>query len=88
MPNSHPDFDPSIILQNAEDDWDLLGVPSERVLTFGTNKESTVFTTDELIHLDPSATLETLRGIGRVSKKIDTLKPLPEQIKSVNAVKL
>ncbi|KAH9481723.1 hypothetical protein JR316_0006250 [Psilocybe cubensis] len=87
IPTPDSELDDAVMLQNAEDDWDLLAIPSNRVVKLGTSKSS-IFNPKDLVQLSSVQILQILRGIGRDTKKITALKPLTEQVKSVNAVTL
>jgi len=88
-----PVFIPSItdvgdtLLQSAEDDWELLGVPESRTLKLGAS-ESPVFDSQELSCINPNHAYKVLRGIDRNIKTITGTRPLTEQVKSINAVTL
>ncbi|KAF8968101.1 hypothetical protein BDZ97DRAFT_1800866 [Flammula alnicola] len=56
-------------------------------LQLGSSK-STVFNAEELGNVDATHVYEELRNIGHDPKKITALKPLTEQVKSMNAVTL
>ncbi|PPQ69079.1 hypothetical protein CVT26_003554 [Gymnopilus dilepis] len=78
------DLDSNVMLHAAEDDWELLGVPSSRVIQPGA-RQSVIFEPDELSLV--SAT-QIIREIRRDNRKNTTPRPLTEQVKSVNAVTL
>lgn len=80
------DFDDAVALQAAEDDWDLLCVPANKTLNIGGTR-SPVFDSNKLLHLTPEQAYGVLQDIGRETKKA-TLKPITEQVKSVNTVTL
>ena len=80
------DFDNAVALQAAEDDWDLLCVPADKTLSIdGTG--SPVFDSNKLLHVTSEQAYEVLQDIGRETKKA-TLKPITEQVMSVNTVTL
>ncbi|KDR76200.1 hypothetical protein GALMADRAFT_247459 [Galerina marginata CBS 339.88] len=81
------DLDDPLTLQAAEEDWDLLAVPSNKVVKLGA-AESPVFDPEDLVFVNASRAYDVLRGVGRDIKKSAALKPLTEQVKSVNAVTL
>lgn len=74
-------------IQAAEDDWDLLGVPPDRTLSLGLGK-SPILDAAGLQAIDSGRLYEALRNIGRDTKKVNVMKPLSEQVKSMNAVTL
>lgn len=78
------DLDNNVMLHAAEDDWELLGVPSTKVINLGARK-SVIFEPDELSLVSAA---QIIRGVGRDARKIAASKPLTEQVKSVNAVTL
>ena len=80
------DFDNAVALQAAEDDWDLLCVPADKTLNIGGTR-SPVFDSNRLVHITSEQAYGVLHDIGRETKKV-TLKPITEQVKSVNAVTL
>ena len=80
------DFDDVVSLQAAEDDWDLLSVPADKTLNIGETR-SPVFDSNKLLHISSEQAYRVLHDIGRETKKV-TLKPVTEQVKSVNAVTL
>jgi len=80
------DFDNAIALQAAEDDWDLLCVPADKTLNIGRTR-SPVFDSNKLLHITSEQAYGIFQDVGRETKKV-TLKPVTEQIKSVNAVTL
>ncbi|KAJ3517934.1 hypothetical protein NLJ89_g182 [Agrocybe chaxingu] len=80
------DDEKNTALQSAEDDWDLLAVPADRILKLGTGK-SIVFDSQGLQDVKPSNAHDVLSCIGHETK-ITTSKLLTEQVKSVNAVTL
>ena len=82
----HADFDDAVALQAAEDDWDLLCIPADKTLNIGGTR-SPVFDSNKLLHITSEQAYGVLHNIGRESKKA-TLKPITEQVKSVNAVTL
>lgn len=75
------------MIQAAEDDWDLLGVPANKTIKLGFSK-SPVLDADELARIDSTHVYEVLRNVGNDTKKITALKPLTEHVKSMNAVTL
>jgi len=81
------DVDKNVMLQAAEDDWDLLGVPTHKVIKLGATRSS-VFDANDLISLDSTHVYEAMRDIGREEEQRTPPKPLTEQVKSVNAVTL
>ena len=81
------DFDDAIALQAAEDDWDLLCVPSDKTLNIGGSR-SPVFESNKLLHITSEQAYGVLHDIGRETKKVSLIKPITEQAKSVNAVTL
>jgi hypothetical protein len=80
------DFDNTVALQAAEDDWDLLSIPADKTLNIGGTR-SPLFDSNRLVHISSEQAYKVLRDIGRETKKV-TLKPITEQVKSVNAVTL
>ena len=80
------DFDNTFALQAAEDDWDLLCVPADKTLNISGSR-SPVFDSNKLLHVSSEQAYGLLQDIGRETKKV-TLKPITEQVKSVNAVTL
>ena len=80
------DFDDAVALQAAEDDWDLLCVPADKTLNIGGTR-SPIFDSNKLLHITSEQAYEVFHDIGRETKKV-TLKPMTEQVKSVNAVTL
>jgi hypothetical protein len=80
------DFDDAVALQAAEDDWDLLCVPANKTSNIGRTR-SPVFDSNKLLHITAEQAYGVLHDIGRETKKV-TLKPITEQVKSVNAVTL
>lgn len=80
------DFDNAVALQAAEDDWDLLCVPADKTLNINGTR-SPVFDSNKLLHITSEQAYGVLHDIGRETKKV-TLKPVTEQVKSVNAVTL
>ncbi|KAF8910652.1 hypothetical protein CPB84DRAFT_1764270 [Gymnopilus junonius] len=78
------DLDNNVMLHAAEDDWELLGVPSAKVINLGARK-SVIFEPDELSLVSAA---QIIRSVGRDTKKITVSKALTEQVKSVNAVTL
>ncbi|CAA7266845.1 unnamed protein product [Cyclocybe aegerita] len=86
-PSFITDDEKNAALQSAEDDWDLLAVPADRILKLGTGK-SIVFDSQRLQDVKPSNAHDVLSCIGRETKKVTASKPLTEQVKSVNAVTL
>ena len=80
------DFDDAVALQAAEDDWDLLCVPADKTLNIGGTR-SPVFDSNKLLHITSEQAYRVLHDIGRETKKV-ALKPITEQVKSVNAVTL
>ena len=80
------DFDNTVALQAAEDDWDLLCVPADKILNIAGTR-SPVFDSSKLLHITSEQAYGVLQDIGRETKKV-TLKPITEQVKSVNAVTL
>ena len=80
------DFDDAVARQAAEDDWDLLCIPSDKTLSIGGTR-SPVFDSNKLLHITSEQAYRVLHGIGRETKRA-TLKPITEQVKSVNAVTL
>ncbi|KAF9477933.1 hypothetical protein BDN70DRAFT_896145 [Pholiota conissans] len=81
------ELDHEMMAQAAEDDWDLLGVPANKMIKLGYNK-SPVLDANELTSIDSTHVYEVLRNIGNDTKKIAALKPLTEHVKSMNAVTL
>ena len=75
------------LLQSAEDDWELLGVPESRTVKLGASN-SPVFDARELSCINPNHAYEVLRGIDCNIKRITGTRPLTEQVKSINAVTL
>ncbi|KAF9557425.1 hypothetical protein CPC08DRAFT_50077 [Agrocybe pediades] len=84
---STADEEKNVMLQVAEDDWDLLAVPNHRVIRFGASK-SPVFDASDLASADSAHVFQALCGIGHEEDKEALTKPLTEQVKSVNAVTL
>ncbi len=76
-----------VIHQVAEDDLELLAIPSSRILQFGSGG-SLVFNSEDLSDVKPSQAYELLCNIGREAKKAVLSRPLTEKLKSVNAVTL
>ncbi|PPR03899.1 hypothetical protein CVT24_008091 [Panaeolus cyanescens] len=69
----------------ADDDWELLAVPADKTIKLGVSK-SPVFDSDEVGVLNPDRAYEVLSDIGNDARIELALKPLTEQVKSVNAV--
>jgi hypothetical protein len=80
------DFDNAVALQAAEDDWDLLCVPADKTLNIGGTR-SPVFDSSKLLHITSEQAYGVLHDFDHETKKV-TLKPITEQVKSVNAVTL
>ena len=80
------DFDDAVALQAAEDDWDLLCVPADKTLNIDETR-SPIFDSNKLLHITSEQAYGVFHDIGRETKKV-TLKPMTEQVKSVNAVTL
>ena len=74
-------------MQAAEDDWDLLAVPSNRTLNLRYS-QSPIVDSDELANIDSTRVYEALRSIGHDNKKVAASRVLTEQVKSMNAVTL
>ncbi|KAF8808728.1 hypothetical protein BYT27DRAFT_7188692 [Phlegmacium glaucopus] len=83
--SSSIDLDSTVALQAAEDDWDLLCVPANKTLNVGGT--TPVFDSNKLLHLTSEQAYGVLQDIGREAKK-PALKPITEQVKSMNAVTL
>ncbi|KAF9036223.1 hypothetical protein BJ165DRAFT_1507346 [Panaeolus papilionaceus] len=71
----------------ADDDWELLAVPADKTIKLGVSK-TPVFDSDEVGLLNPDHAYEVLSDIGNDTRIELALKPLTEQVKSVNAVTL
>ncbi|KAF9532612.1 hypothetical protein CPB83DRAFT_847066 [Crepidotus variabilis] len=79
--------DNTVMKQAAEDDWDLLAVPTKKVVKLGSS-DSLVFDSSKLSELKPSRVYDVLYDIGHDDEDEETPKPLTEKIKSMNAVTL
>jgi hypothetical protein len=76
-----------VIHQAAEDDLELLAIPSSKILQLRSSGSS-VFNSEDLPDVKPSQAYDLLYNIGREAKKAVLSKPLTEKLKSVNAVTL
>jgi len=70
----------TVMLQAAEDDWDLLNVPIDQTLRLAAG-DSLVFDSEKLSDLKPSKVYELLSNVGQQSKSADHTRPLTEKIK-------
>ncbi len=70
----------TVMLQAAEDDWDLLAVPIGQTLRLLAG-DSLVFDCKKVSELKPSKVYELLYNIGQQSKSVNHTKPLTEKIK-------
>ncbi|KAF8149974.1 hypothetical protein B0H34DRAFT_731963 [Crassisporium funariophilum] len=78
--------DNAVMLQAAEDDWDLSSVPATKTLKLGPSR-SPVFDCEDLSYINPDHAYQMLHNLGQETKKV-VMKPITEQVKSVNAVTL
>lgn len=70
----------TVMLQAAEDDWDLLNVPIDQTLRLVAG-DSLVFDSEKLSALKPSKAYELLCNIGQQSKSVHHARPLAEKIR-------